>query len=53
MFFNLQDADGNVPLLWGTDSEDQLVLSDDEETMKKACGKSFAHFPKGNFLWEL
>lgn len=50
MFLYLQDADGSVPFHWGTDSEGQLVLSDDVETMKKGCGKSFAPFPKGNFL---
>ncbi|CAH8375607.1 unnamed protein product [Eruca vesicaria subsp. sativa] len=33
---------------WGTDAEGHLVLSDDVETVKKGCGKSFAPFPKGN-----
>ena len=27
-----------------------LVLSDDVETVKKGCGKSFAPFPKGCFF---
>lgn len=44
----LQDADGSVPLFWGTDGEGHLVLSDELETVKKGCGKSFAPFPKGN-----
>lgn len=44
------DADGSVPLYWGTDSEESLVLSDDEEVVKKACGRSYAPFPKGCFF---
>ena len=43
----MQDADESVPFFWGVDSEGHLVLSDDEETVKKGCGKSFAPFPKG------
>lgn len=43
----VQDADGSVPLFWGTDAEGHLVVSDDVETVKKGCGKSFAPFPKG------
>ena len=46
----LQDADGSVPFFWGTDSEEHLVLSDDVETVKKGCGKSFAPFPKGSYF---
>lgn len=42
-----QDADGTVPFFWGMDSDNSLVLSDDEVVVKKACGKSFAPFPKG------
>ncbi|CAH8360555.1 unnamed protein product [Eruca vesicaria subsp. sativa] len=42
--------DGSVPLLWGTAAECHLVLSDDVETMKKGCGKSFAPFPEGCFF---
>lgn len=44
------DADENVPLFWGMDSEDNLVLSGDELVVKKACGRSFAPFPKGCFF---
>ncbi|KAL8138985.1 hypothetical protein V2J09_004986 [Rumex salicifolius] len=44
------DADGSVPLFWGTDSEDNLVLSDDLELVKKTCGRSLAPFPKGCFF---
>nr|CAD1819795.1 unnamed protein product [Ananas comosus var. bracteatus] len=44
--FIAADADGSVPLFWGTDSEGRLVLSNDEDVMKKSCGKSFARFPK-------
>lgn len=29
------------------DLEDNLVLSGDEFVVKKACGRSFAPFPKG------
>ena len=43
----LQDADGGVPFYWGADSEDHVVLSDDAEIVKNACGKSCALFPKG------
>ncbi|GFZ14182.1 aluminum induced protein with YGL and LRDR motifs [Actinidia rufa] len=44
------DAYGSVPFFWGTDSEGNLVLSDDSEIAKKGCGKSFAPFPKGCFF---
>jgi hypothetical protein len=47
MITNLQDADGGVPFYWGVDSGDHLVVSDDAEMVTKACGKSFAPFPKG------
>lgn len=43
----MQDADGTVPFFWGTDADGHLVLADDEETVKKGCGKSSAPFPKG------
>ena len=43
----MQDADESVPFFWGVDCEGDLVLSDDEETVKKGCGNSFAPFPKG------
>jgi hypothetical protein len=43
----LQDADGCVPFYWGVDSVGHLVVSDDAEIVKNACGKSFAPFPKG------
>ncbi|OWM69796.1 stem-specific protein TSJT1 [Punica granatum] len=48
--FLAADADGSVPFFWGTDSEGNLVLSDDVEIVKKGCGKSFAPFPKGCFF---
>lgn len=48
--FIASNADGSVPFFWGTDAEDHLVLSDDVEIVKKACGKSFAPFPKGCFF---
>ncbi|KAJ6890578.1 stem-specific protein TSJT1-like [Populus alba x Populus x berolinensis] len=44
------DADGSVPFFWGTDSEGNLVLSDDVQIVQKGCGKSFAPFPKGCFF---
>lgn len=43
----MQDPDGSVPFFWGVDSEGHLVVSDDVESVKKGCGKSFASFPKG------
>lgn len=44
------DTDGDVPLYWGTDAEDNVALSGDIEVVKKACGKSFGPFPKGCFF---
>lgn len=44
----LQDADGSVPFYWGVDPDSRLVVSDDDEIVNKACGKSSAPFPKGN-----
>ncbi|KAM7462862.1 hypothetical protein LguiA_030983 [Lonicera macranthoides] len=48
--FIAADADGSVPFSFGTDSEGDLVFSDDEEIVKKACGKSIAPFPTGCFF---
>ncbi|KAK4778395.1 hypothetical protein SAY87_018582 [Trapa incisa] len=48
--FVAADADGSVPFYWGSDSEGNLVLSDDVDAVKKGCGKSFAPFPKGCFF---
>ncbi|KAF9673764.1 hypothetical protein SADUNF_Sadunf10G0057900 [Salix dunnii] len=48
--FIAADADGSVPFFWGTDSEGNLVLSDDAQIVQKGCGKSFAPFPKGCFF---
>ncbi|KAF3456929.1 hypothetical protein FNV43_RR01583 [Rhamnella rubrinervis] len=48
--FVAADADAGVPYFWGSDSEGHLVLSDDDNIMKKGCGKSFAPFPKGCFF---
>ncbi|XP_010259154.1 PREDICTED: stem-specific protein TSJT1 [Nelumbo nucifera] len=48
--FVASDTDGNVPFFWGTDSDGNLVFSDDAEVVKKGCGKSFAPFPKGCFF---
>jgi len=48
--FMAADADGNVPFYWGVDSDGRLVVSDDGEIVKKACGKSSAPFPKGFFF---
>ncbi|XP_037438550.1 stem-specific protein TSJT1-like [Triticum dicoccoides] len=48
--FMAADADGGVPFYWGVDSEGHLVVSDDDEVVKNACGKSFATFPKGFFF---
>ncbi|KAL8142570.1 hypothetical protein V2J09_015602 [Rumex salicifolius] len=44
------DADGCVPLYWGTDAEDNVVLSSDIEIVKKACGNSVGSFPNGCFF---
>ncbi|KAM7279194.1 hypothetical protein ACFE04_006328 [Oxalis oulophora] len=48
--FLAADTEGAVPFFWGSDSEGNLVLSDDAEIVKKGCGKSFAPFPKGCFF---
>lgn len=48
--FMAVDADSSVPFYWGVDSKGHLVVSDDAETVRKACGKSFAPFPKGFFF---
>ncbi|GFQ08159.1 stem-specific protein tsjt1 [Phtheirospermum japonicum] len=48
--FIASDADGNVPLFWGTDGEGRLVLANDVDVVKQGCGKSFAPFPKGCFF---
>ncbi|KAK9140047.1 hypothetical protein Scep_009728 [Stephania cephalantha] len=48
--FIAADAEGSTPFFWGADAEDHLVLSDDAEVVKKACGTSFAPFPKGCFF---
>ncbi|XP_065863232.1 stem-specific protein TSJT1 [Euphorbia lathyris] len=48
--FIAADVDGSVPFFWGSDSEGHLVVSDDDEILKQACGKSFAPFPKGCFF---
>ncbi|WCJ23867.1 aluminum induced protein with YGL and LRDR motifs [Euphorbia peplus] len=48
--FIAADVDGSVPFYWGSDSESHLVVSDDDEILKQACGKSFAPFPKGCFF---
>ncbi|CAH9095507.1 unnamed protein product [Cuscuta epithymum] len=48
--FIAADEDGSVPFFWGTDSEGDLVLSDDADLVKQGCGKSFAPFPKGCFF---
>lgn len=45
--FAAGDADGSVPFFWGVASNNDLVFSDDETTVKKACGRSFAKFPTG------
>ncbi|KAL5701425.1 hypothetical protein ACHQM5_026761 [Ranunculus cassubicifolius] len=48
--FVAADVDMSVPFFWGTDSEDNVILSDDIEVLKKGYGKSFAPFPKGCFF---
>ncbi|NDW60272.1 hypothetical protein G0P98_27925, partial [Yangia sp. PrR004] len=48
--FMAADSDGNVPFYWGVDTNGQLVVSDDPEIVKAACGKSSAPFPKGFFF---
>ncbi|KAL8158270.1 stem-specific protein TSJT1-like [Apium graveolens] len=48
--FVAADADGSVPFFWGTDSEGDLVISDDVDVISKSCKKSFAPFPKGCFF---
>uniref|UniRef100_A0A0E0KK61 DUF3700 domain-containing protein n=1 Tax=Oryza punctata TaxID=4537 RepID=A0A0E0KK61_ORYPU len=48
--FMATDADGSVPFYWGVDPDGRLVVSDDDEIVNKACGKSSAPFPKGFFF---
>ncbi|KAL5727042.1 hypothetical protein ACHQM5_000278 [Ranunculus cassubicifolius] len=48
--FVVADVDMSVPFFWGADSEDNVILSDDIEVLKKGYGKSFAPFPKGCFF---
>ncbi|KAF2941802.1 stem-specific protein TSJT1 [Oryza sativa Japonica Group] len=48
--FMATDADGSVPFYWGVDPDSRLVVSDDDEIVNKACGKSSAPFPKGFFF---
>ncbi|GMJ09927.1 hypothetical protein like AT5G43830 [Hibiscus trionum] len=48
--FIASDADGSVPFFWGTDADGHMVLADDEEIVKRGCGKSSAPFPKGCFF---
>ncbi|KAI6683542.1 hypothetical protein NL676_029455 [Syzygium grande] len=47
--FLAADVEGSIPFFWGSDSEGNLVLSDDAEVEKKGRGKSFPPFPKGLF----
>ncbi|KAE8703051.1 leucine-rich repeat family protein [Hibiscus syriacus] len=48
--FIASDADGSIPSFWGTDANGHMVLADNEEIVKKGCGKSSAPFPKGCFF---
>ncbi|KAF9607041.1 hypothetical protein IFM89_030814 [Coptis chinensis] len=48
--FVAADADVSVPFFWGTDSDDNLIFSDDLVVLSKGCGKSSAPFPKGCFF---
>ncbi|KAL5218537.1 hypothetical protein ABZP36_019221 [Zizania latifolia] len=48
--FMATDADCSVPVYWGVEPDGRLVISDDAEIVKKACGKSSAPFPKGFFF---
>nr|KJB69500.1 hypothetical protein B456_011G027000 [Gossypium raimondii] len=42
-----QDREGSIQLKWGMAGDGSLVLSDDPNTIEKACGKSSASFPPG------
>ncbi|XP_020210176.1 stem-specific protein TSJT1 [Cajanus cajan] len=48
--FVAADADGNVPFVWGTDADGNLVFSDEAEIVTASCGKSSAPFPQGCFF---
>ncbi|CAI8601820.1 unnamed protein product [Vicia faba] len=48
--FVASDADGSVPFFWGIDADENLVLSDEIDIVRKSCGKSYAPFPKGCFF---
>ncbi|XVF25817.1 hypothetical protein REPUB_Repub13aG0246300 [Reevesia pubescens] len=45
--FVARDREGNVELKWGMAGDGSLVLSNDPNTIKEACGKSCAPFPPG------
>ncbi|MBA0811943.1 hypothetical protein Gohar_025954 [Gossypium harknessii] len=45
--FVARDREGSIQLKWGMAGDGSLVLSDDPNTIEKACGKSSASFPPG------
>ncbi|KAI6684506.1 hypothetical protein NL676_030419 [Syzygium grande] len=47
----MQDVDGSIPFFWGSDSEGNLVLSDDAAVMKKGCGKLLRHYLHCLLVW--
>jgi hypothetical protein len=48
--FFATDPSGMSPFFWGRGREKSLVLSNEAEMIKYACGKSFAPFPKGCYF---
>jgi hypothetical protein len=45
----MQDANGSIPFLWGVDSENHLVFSDDVGILKTGCKNLYVSFPKANY----
>ncbi|XVF40514.1 hypothetical protein PTKIN_Ptkin01aG0119700 [Pterospermum kingtungense] len=48
--FVARDSEGSVELNWGMAGDGSLVLSDDPNTIREACGKSSSPFPPGCFF---
>lgn len=45
--FCAKSSDGMVPMHWGIAADGSVVISNELETLKGCCGKSFGTFPSG------